>query len=178
MAHTSLCAIPSLTRHPALTPSFRAEQADAFSSTFGSCERVGLRREKSLLSSFSLRVFLFRNLILSRATYPLALSASSAPSVNPSARLLPRPQTSLFSPTPSPVPIPCTLFLSCASSSLCLCALCVYSFSRVFSSHSTSTRVIPPATTDLLHGPRDTDHGPLSYAPYPFSFLSAPPLLY
>ncbi|HEY2545199.1 MAG TPA: BrnT family toxin [Candidatus Acidoferrum sp.] len=32
-------------RHP---PSFRTQQADAFSSHFTSCEMVGLRREKSL----------------------------------------------------------------------------------------------------------------------------------
>jgi hypothetical protein len=34
------------------TPSFRAQQADASSFTFASCERIGLRSEKSLLGFF------------------------------------------------------------------------------------------------------------------------------
>src|SRR5277367_4681909 len=37
---------------PPPKPSFRAQQADAFPFTFASCERVGLRREKSLIGFF------------------------------------------------------------------------------------------------------------------------------
>ena len=67
----------STTRRPSAPPSFRTEQADAFSFPPRSCEVVGLRREKSLFLLGAPRCFLDCWGILWPRAHSLSHSASN-----------------------------------------------------------------------------------------------------